>query len=156
MQNSQGNFFIWTYTYRQIFKYALVYLLSLMFILPKSGWRKYVTFFEILVFFNSGKQVLFLRKVLAKNYKGKFFPREACAIKFPLWKQYCNWKSEYGKYVFNICPLSRFTLACFYYPDFGILLLPFSRLYYGTYFLFPELKYQLICALTCNLYILPI
>ena len=106
MQNSQGNFFIWTYTYRQIFKYALVYLLSLMFILPKSGWRKYVTFFEILVFFNSGKQVLFLRKVLAKNYKGKFFPREACAIKFPLWKQYCNWKSEYGKYVFNIRPFS--------------------------------------------------
>ena len=46
--------------------------------------------FEILVFFNSGKQVLFLRKVLAKNYKGKFFSREACVIKFPLWKQYYN------------------------------------------------------------------
>ena len=29
--------------------------------------------FEVLVFFNSGKQVLFLRKVLEKNYKGKSF-----------------------------------------------------------------------------------
>ena len=112
--------------------------------------------FEILVFFNSGKQVLFLPKVLAKNYKGKFFSREACAIKFPLWKQYCNWKSEYGKYVLNIRPLSRFTLTCFHYPDFDIHLLPFSRLYYGTYFLVPDFKYQLMCPLTCNLYILPI
>ena len=85
-----------------------------------------------------------------------FFSMEACAIKFPLWKQYCNWKSEYGKYVFNIRPLSRFTLTCFHYPDFDIHLLPFSRLYCGTYFLFPEFKYQLMCALTCNLYILPI
>ena len=99
--------------------------------LPKSGWRKYVTFFEnfeVLVFFSSGKQVLFLQKVLAKNYKGNFFSREACAIKFPLWKQYCNWKSEYGKYVFDIRPLSRFTLTCFHYPDFHIQLLPFSRI----------------------------
>ena len=48
--------------------------------------------------------------------------------------------------MFNIRPLSRFTLTCFHYPDFHIQLLPFSRLYYGTYFAFPEFKYQL-CVL---------
>ena len=95
-------------------------------------------------------------KGFREKLQGKIFSREECAIKFSLWKQYCNWKFEYGKYVFNKRPLSRFTLNCFHYPDFHIHLLPFSRLYYGTFFLFPEFKYQLMCTFTCNLYLLPI
>ena len=130
-----------------------------LIILPKSEWRKYVTFLKILRFWyfsTQGSKCSFYQKFWRKITRGNFFSREACAIKFPVWKQYCNWKSEHWKHMFNIRPLSTFTLTCFHYPDFDIHLLPFSRLYYGTYFLVPDFKYQLMCALTCNLYILPI